>query len=195
MTIAQIDGKFAIVRLDLTPAEIPDLLQRHAAHFPGASGLEEAGRALVASGFDAEASRAFIRRVCEWGGGHRFVDRVLESNTKKQIASALREGYTNAIDGRVAEGVERIRGLHYLGQSFASKQLRFLAPTLAVILDSVLRARLGYEETVSGYREFLADCRALLGHAQASDQLDAGLRAALRVCDIETVLFAKIQGY
>ncbi len=195
MTIAQIDGKFAIVRLDLAPAEIPDLLQRHAWHFPGTDGLEEAGGALVATAFDAKASRAFVKRVCEWGKGHRLVARVLGNNTEKQIASALREGYADALDGRVAEGVERISGLNYLGQSFASKQLRFIAPTLAVILDSVLRTRLGYEETASGYSEFLADCRALLGHAQKSDQLETGFRAKLRICDIETALFARIQGY
>jgi len=195
MTVVQVNGKLAIVRLELAPAEIPDLLQRHRKHYPKMEGLEDAGRALVEGGFDPAMSRAFVKRVCEWGGGHRIVSRVLERNTDEQIASAMREGYGNALEGRVAEGVERIRGLTYLGQSFASKQLRFLVPHLAVILDSVIRTGLGYKETVVGYNEYLADCRALLEGARESNQLEASFKAKLRVCDIETALFAKIQGY
>jgi len=195
MTVVQVDGNFAIVRLELALSEIPDLLRRHAKKFPGAKELEDAGGTLVACGFEAGASHAFVKRVCEWGGGHRFVDRVLENNTDQQIAAALREGYASALDGDVAEGVKRIGGLYYLGQSFGSKQLRFMAPTLSVILDGVLRSRLGYEETAEGYSEFLADCRTLLAHAQRSDQLDAAFRAQLRVCDIETALFSKVQQY
>ena len=97
----------------------------------------------------------------------------------------------------VAEGVEQIQCLKGLGQSFASKQLRFLVPKRAVILDDRIREKLGYEKTVCGYTEFLTDCHKLLKYAEKSQDLHAKLRRELGtdlyVCNIEAALYAKIQ--
>ena len=100
----------------------------------------------------------------------------------------MRTGYEKACNGCVAEGIEWIRELKGLGQSFASKQLRFLMPDRAVILDSVIRKRLGYNETLPGYSKFLADCLTLRDQAHKSEEV-----RGLRVCDIEAALYTKIQ--
>jgi len=185
----------SFVRLELTLGEVKGLLERHAKNYPGSAALEAAGRSLVKGNFDPQASAAFVRRVCEWGRGHRIIGRVLRDNSAGEISGALRCGHELALAGRIAEGVARISGLERLGQSFASKQLRFLAPHRAVILDAVIRSNLGYPETQDGYDEFLGDCQTLLVHAQATEALDVGYRESLRVCDIEAAVFAKIQGY
>lgn len=193
MPIRGSDGQVCFVRLDLSLSEIPSLLDRHARYYPGAQGLEERGFKLVNSGFEPGASVEFALSVCKWGRGDRHMGRIRANNTAERIASALKEGCLLARSGSVAEGVERICDLRNLGQSFASKQLRFLEPSRAVILDSVIRTRLGYQETPAGYAEFLEDCRSILVLVQKSNQVERGAR--FRVCDIEAAVFAKLQGY
>jgi hypothetical protein len=195
MPIIELQERLCFVRLDLDSSEIPELLRRHAANYSGVKLLEDQGRALVASGFEFRKSVAFVRDVCAWGRGHRHITKVFRDNSDEEIAAALREAYRLAMDGDAAAAVERVKELKNLGQSFASKQVRFLIPSNAVILDSVIRTGLGYAETVEGYREFLSDCRAVLAWAKASDKLDEKLRVQLRVCDIEAAIFAKLQGY
>jgi hypothetical protein len=51
--------------------------------------------------------------------------------------------------------------LNGLAVSFASKHLKFLAPEKAVVLDSIVSKRLGYELTPDGYQAFLNDCRRI----------------------------------
>lgn len=188
------DGALALVRLEIRPDEIPDLLARHRSDNSGTRQVEELGRKLVQGGFAPASSARFVKSVCEWGGGHRLVKRALEENAPVQIARVLKRGLASALKGCVADGVEQIQALQGLGQSFASKQLRFLAPDRAVILDSFLRTELGYPENSKGYQAFLADCEAILAHARTSTQLTAQFRNRLRVCDVEAALFAKIRG-
>jgi hypothetical protein len=192
MPVRELQGRVCVVRLELSPAEIPDLLVRHANNYPGARELEEAGIALANANFEPSASAAFVQQVCEWGRGHRLMGRVQDNNTPAEVSVALKEAVSFAQAGDVAHGVECIRKLQNLGQSFASKQLRFLEPSRAVILDSVIRAGLGYGETATGYAEFLSDCLTILRHANRLEPVQA---ATLRVCDIEAAIFAKLQGY
>ncbi|WP_370146036.1 8-oxoguanine DNA glycosylase OGG fold protein [Bradyrhizobium elkanii] len=195
MPIREVGGRICIVRLELHPDEIPDLLVRHADNYPGAHELESAGLALIETGFQPEASADFVQRVCRWGGGDRQMGRVRDNNSPDEVSLALSEGVALARGGEVAKGVDRIRRLRNLGQSFASKQIRFLEPTRAVILDSVIRSGLGYAETATGYAEFLSDCQMILISARGSGQLGKTQAAGLRVCDIEAAIFAKLQGY
>ncbi|SDI41020.1 hypothetical protein SAMN05216338_102228 [Bradyrhizobium sp. Rc2d] len=195
MPIREFDGRICIVRLELHPREIPDLLVRHADNYPGAHELESAGLALIETGFEPEASADFVQRVCKWGGGDRQMGRVRDNNSPNEVSLALSEGVALARGGEVAKGVERIRRLRNLGQSFASKQMRFLEPTRAVILDSVIRSGLGYAETATGYAEFLSDCQMILVAVRGSGRLSETQATGLRVCDIEAAIFAKLQGY
>lgn len=194
MPILETDSGLAVVRLVLAAQELPGLLAAHTDLYPGARILEESGAALLRSNFSPDEATKYVKRVCQWGGGHRFVDRVMGRNTPDGIAERLQAGLALTRDGDVAGGVAEIAKLQFLGQSFASKQLRFMAPDRAVILDSVIRSRLGYGATKAGYGEFLGDCEAILLHAQQSHDLDAQFRQRLRVCDIESAIFAKLQG-
>ncbi|MCK1658531.1 hypothetical protein [Bradyrhizobium sp. 151] len=195
MSIREFEGRICIVRLELHPDEIPDLLVRHANNYPGAQELESAGVALIDTGFEPEASADFVQRVCKWGGGDRQMGRIRDNNSPSEVSLALSEGIALARSGEVAQGVDRIRRLRNLGQSFASKQMRFLEPTRAVILDSVIRGSLGFAETAAGYAEFLRDCQTILTGLRRSSQLSETQAAGLRVCDIEAAIFAKLQGY
>jgi len=191
MPIRKLQGRLCIVRLEITAAEIPSRLTGHARRYPGAGDLETAGRSLAAGGFAPAACADFVRRVCKWGGGYRQLDRVRDNNAPAEVSAALREGVVLARSDQVAEAVERIRLLRNLGQSFASKQLRFLEPTRAVILDSVIRTQLGYAETAIGYEEFLTDCQTILSDVTATSDMQG---AGLRVCDIEAAIYAKLKG-
>lgn len=193
MPIVSTNGELTFVRLSIAPTDIPDLLAAHAKEYPRADEIEAQGAALVHAGFPAANSTEFIQQVCEWGRGHRLVGRVLGENSAQQIADALRDGFEFAYQGHAGQGVERICKLRYLAQSFASKQLRFLAPTQAVILDDVIRSALGYADTVQGYDEFLADCQTILGHAQKAGIKYLG--QPLRIANIEAAVFAKLKGF
>jgi hypothetical protein len=188
MAIVFIDQKICFVRLELTPTEIPGLLQRHRENYPGAAPLEGIGNDLRAAGFEPAAAMEFVERVVRWGRGQRFVGRLLEQNTPAAIGSALRHANELLVNGRTAEAVVSLQQLRFLGQSFASKVARFLNPDEAVILDEVIRTALGYRENQEGYQEFLDDCRAMLNLLTSHD-------LSLRVCDVEAAIFAKIQGY
>lgn len=194
MPIREINGQLCFVRLELSSDEIPELLEWHSENYPGAGKLEALGAALVASSFEAEASKHFLCEVYKWGGGHRNLSRV-EKNPSDEIASALSEGVALVRKGEVAKGVERLQQLRQAGQSFASKLIRFLEPTRAVILDSVIRNHIGYTETTEGYNYFLKDCYEVLSIIGQSDLFKNTSAEALRVCDIEAAIFAKLQGF
>jgi hypothetical protein len=194
MCVVKLDGQYAFVRLQIDPVEIPGLLLRHADQYPGAGSLESTAAALVEADFAPSDSSQFVQQVCKWGGGHRLVGRVIQLNTPEQIAAALRAGNSYALGGEVAKGVDAISQLRFLGQSFASKQLRFLAPTKAVILDEVIRSALGYANNGAGYSAFLRDCKTLLGLA-TRDGIVHGNGKPLRIADVEAAVFAKIQKY
>ena len=63
MPIKEINGQLCFVRLELSSDEIPELLAWHGENYPGAGNLEALGAALVASSFEAEASKHFLREV------------------------------------------------------------------------------------------------------------------------------------
>lgn len=194
MPVVEIDNRLCFVRLDLSPDELPGLLASHAAAYPGAREIEQLGSALKAAGFPPAEALGFLRSVLIWGRGQRL-KRRLEQVTGEQVSAALEEGCNLAQAGSAAEGVDRIRLLHGLGQSFSSKLLRFLEPSRAVILDSVIRTSLGYPDSAAGYTEFLGDCQVILARVGVSDRLSRSESSRLRVCDIEAAVFAKIQGY
>ena len=76
MPIREFEGQLCIVRLELSPAEIPDLLVRQANNYPGTQAVESAGLALIQNNFEPDASIKFVQSVCEWGRGHRHLGRI-----------------------------------------------------------------------------------------------------------------------
>jgi hypothetical protein len=188
MPVTNINGVICFVRLELMPGEVPGLLRRHAANYPGAVECEQVGAAIIDAGFPTDDVKAFVEAVVRWGGGQRFVGRLLNQNAADEIADALKEASAHLKAGEAADAVSRLQRLRYLGQSFASKIARFLSPTTAVILDEVIRGALGYRESQEGYQEFLTDCQETL-------ELLVVHHPQLRICDVEAAIFAKIQKY
>ncbi|MFC2969494.1 hypothetical protein [Acidimangrovimonas pyrenivorans] len=188
MTILLHDGRLKFVRLEIASAEIPILLESHRKNWEAPGRLEAEGQALIASDFPVPRAAKFAADVIRWGGGHRFVGRFNQKNPPERIAVSLQHSEMLLEQDKPAEAVEVLRQLNQLGQSFASKMVRFLAPEKAVIFDSVIRGALGYAETAGGYEAFLSDCRTIL-NTVAEDH------PHLRICDIEAAVFAKLQGY
>lgn len=188
MPVVQQGTRVLFVRLDLDPAEIPSLLAAHRRKWEPPDRLEALAESLVAQDFPDAAAGQFAEQVVRWGGGQRFVGRFRQKNSDQKIASTLRQAATLADIGKTTLAVAHVQLLDQLGQSFASKLVRFICPTRAVILDEVIRGALGYRESSDGYEEFLQDCRLVLNAARV--QLPE-----LRICDVEAAIFAKIQGY
>lgn len=188
MSVLKIEENICFVRFSISPNEIPGLLRRHAENYPGAAGLEGHAARLVSCGFQPSDVANYLDAVVRWGGGQRFVGRLLDQNNPTELSIAVREAYELTNEDRTAGAVSRLQQMRYLGQSFASKVVRFLAPTRAVILDEVIRSALGYRESQAGYEEFLEDCRSVL-------TILTSHHSKLRICDVEAAIFAKIQGY
>lgn len=190
MAVHAIDGKLRFDPFELDPHEIPTLLAKHAGTSNEAPDLEAQAADLRTKGFPPSESRQFVVRVCRWGKGHRLIPRITTED--REIADALRRADLEAEQGHVSKAVKLVMKIRGLGQSFASKQLRFLRPDEAVILDSIIRGRLGYRETPEGYDAFLADCRTILAHVQALENVRRPHGEPLRICDIETAIYMKI---
>lgn len=194
MIIIASDEKFRVGRAEFIIGEIKALLDKRDAHpkYPAALKCEKDAKNLIKDNFPGFETKAFIESVCAWGGGERFIGRV-EAKRDLDLSNVLREAYDlcqqNLVGKAVAHISDRVR---YLGFSFASKQLRFLAPEKAVILDSVIRHRLGYAPTIAGYDEFLQDCASILELARSSGKLDQTLRQKLRICDVEVALYISL---
>lgn len=189
MPVVQLGGQLTFVRISLSPSELPELLARHRSEYPGAEVVEQCARRLIAANFPPADATAFIEGVCEWGRGNRNFSRIRDAGDAT-IAQSIKSA-TETIDaGDVVRAIGELQHLPHLGLSFASKVARFLAPDKCVVLDSVIRSRIGYVESSEGYTEFLQDCFQLLHMLRTSRDLDASF-CDLRVCDVEAAVFMK----
>lgn len=187
-------GGIGLYRLLIPIRAFPDLLQAHRADDPDTSAIEAEAIALATGGFAPGAATAFVRRVCAWGGYHGIGGRVLGRNSPEVIAATLQNAYRLCGDGEPVEGLGCLTRLSGLGVSFASKHLKFLAPERAVVLDSVISTKLGYSLDSVGYREFLADCHALLDAVRAAEiPFPFEGEGSWRLSDVEMVLFQHLR--
>ena len=191
MPVQLIEDRYALVKFTLDPHDINGYLKRHTPEYDKIRVLEDKGIRLIEDDFPDESTREFVKDVCLWGRGHRNVKRVIDkqNNTPSEMVTALREGYKEANKGNVADGVARIAKLKWLRISYASKILRCLLPDRTVILDSVIRVKLGYAETRNGYDEFLTDCHTLFDALQPLNLPTMSGRPDLRVCDVEAAIY------
>lgn len=189
MVLERNGPSFSFTRLVLDPTEIPGLLTRHREKWEPPDRLERLASGLRPE-YPPQACHFVAWEVIKWGRGYRFVGRFAEKNPPDRVADRLREAADLVDRQRIPEAVEHVQGLEQLGQSFASKIVRFMFPDRAVILDAVIRQKLGYREDRHGYGEFLSDCHVIL--KAANEELPD---RALRVCDVEAAIFAKLQDY
>ena len=128
-------------RSDLT--EFPRYVRGHLQKVVCTPCTEARGEALLRSGFSwttYEDLTDFIRAVCIWGGSASIGKKVVEHNRPAFLLSCFRKAHSHFADSQfdlklALEALLRINGL---GVSFASKQLRFLVPHSAAVLDSVI---------------------------------------------------------
>jgi hypothetical protein len=129
---------------------------------PTTRDIEAEARALAARNFQPRAAQGFVQRTCAWGGYHGIGGRVLKHNSLEDVVGALRAAPRPCAEDKPVEGLRRLTGLKNLGVSFASKHLKFLNPSKAAVLDSIISTHLRYPLNLVGYGEFLANCNALL---------------------------------
>ena len=143
--------------------------------------VEALGRELVDNDFDPQLSMEFLEAVCTWGGGHRFRDRLLGGNAPAVVSATLREAYSAASADRSTEAVAHVQAnIRYLGLSYASKIVRCLCPSHAVVLDSRVREGWGYTHNIDGHREFNDECARLL-NLLAADPAFADIEPGLQI--------------
>ena len=179
-------------------AQIPNLLNKHQHNYPTTKQVEQLAKQVIKNNFDPIQSAQFVKEVCNWATptGNRVRGKVFSyynNNNYSKIGRALKMGYESVQKGCVGTGVEYIRELRGLGQSFASKILRFLCPEDTVILDKIIREQCDYNPTVSEYNKFLDFCHNLLDQSKKSHLLPSNFKNKLRVCDIEAALFIYIK--
>src|SRR5687767_12760097 len=75
----------------------------------------------------------------------------LSNNGAEAVAAAFRSALALLKRDRVADALGQLTGRRDLGISFGSKHPKFLDPSRAVVLDSIISGRLGYLPTIDGY--------------------------------------------
>jgi hypothetical protein len=179
------------VRLD----ELARLLKTFNQREPSTRTIELQAERLVKDEFQSpDDLREFIKAVCKWRGYEGIAGRVLNSNTESDLSSCFRSAHSHAIAHDDLAAIKSLLGLDGIAISFASKHLKFLVPENAVVLDSIISKRLGYELTTEGYHALLTDCRRILEKA-VSSRLDypGWGRDGWRVSDIEMAIFEKLR--
>lgn len=98
----------------------------------------------------------FSRQVCQWGRGERVWGNLERHYTRSALTDALRQWVAQVAQAHnPAEAVQGGIAIKGLGVSFASKHLRFLAPSRYAVLDAVLSDGLGYALNPAGYGLFM----------------------------------------
>jgi len=113
---------------------------------------------------------------------------VLNRNDASKVANSLRQAHHKTQNGNLKAALEIMLTLNGLGVSFASKHLKFLDPERHVVLDSIIRKRLGYPDTSEGYYEFVSDCKDVLSLVQGKGILRCDGKP-FRIADVEMAIY------
>lgn len=182
-------------------AEFPELLAVFVRCGPDTRPLEAEGLRLTAERFsDAEATRAFMRRVFRWGG--RTGGRVRGNMEKhyqgsySQICDHLREASValSATHPNTQRAMMCVNRIKFLGSvSYASKHLRFMAPSACVTLDRLLAFQLNCGPRVEAFVRLSADCASIATEFSQSGLVPhpAGDRV-WHAADVEAAIFTKL---
>jgi hypothetical protein len=183
---------FAFVQVKLELSEVKDLVAQRDASFtkPDRATIEERGRALCQSdSWSAPQVHQFVEDVFRWGKGTRNLTRVLKSSALpsmlRDCSHAISQGCGTPEAAAIAIW-RLVTCVPQLGASFASKLLRFLHPDDVVIFDSIIRLRLGLEETEKAYAFFHGSCRTI----QAA-LIEEGEKLVLS--DVEAAIYMKLR--
>jgi hypothetical protein len=176
--------------------DFSECLNRHLKSDPLTRFVESLAADFVANNFPLEKTHFIVRIICAWGGLRGANPKhIYEQNSSDNFArlnQAIRNAREASLDGNYKAGIEFLRGFKGIRISFRSKILKFICPDHAVVLDSIIRDRLGYPESQAGYEIFVNDCITIRNFLNASGSLrDRG--APWRVSDVEMAIFMKVK--
>jgi hypothetical protein len=175
--------------------ELADLFENFLRQNPATQNIERQAERLVNGNFQSYRDLCdFIKAVCKWGGYSGIAGRVINENDESKLRYAFRSASSHSNAGDDLAAIKSLLELRGFAVSFASKHLKFVAPERAVVLDSRISNRLGYELTPEGYQTFLLDCRGIRDRANSFELRYPGWgRDGWRVSDIEMAIFEKLR--
>ena len=180
------------VAMDLQ--DFPNFLHRFLTREPHTNAVEQQAKLLIECGFQEKELELFIRAVCRWGGSPGLAARIIRDNPLAELCAHFQDAYLKAVALQDQDAIKSLLRTRGLAVSFASKHLKFLAPDQAVVLDSIISARLGYERTPEGYQRFVEDCRCILNRIVAAGLSYPGTGpAGWRVSDVEMAIFQSLR--
>ena len=179
--------EYQIVRLSFPGAQLARYLDRGLKD-EGIFARERDGVELVQSNFSPELTDRFVREVCKWGGYAGVAGKVLRANRIEDVVSTMRVSYAATQEGDLERAISAITSLRGLAVSFGSKHLKFLDPNNHVVLDRIIRERLGDPRTIGGYCEFNADCASLRDAVNGEGYRRSDGRP-FRIADVEMAVF------
>lgn len=188
-------GRFQIAAV-WTPETLQGALLRNHHAFLKTRQVETLAVAARTGAFSVPATSEFVKAVCVWGNYAGIWGKVLGSGRAPVVASTLASADAQLTAGNLTGALASVRALFGLGQvSFASKNLRMLAPDRAVVLDSLIQDRLGYPATAAGYLLLVDHCRQIRDELNTLGAINpTDLNGSWRLCDVEMALFAVIRG-
>lgn len=152
------NGEISILKPLGPLAQFPGYLKASLDKAPATHEIETQATELVAENFPENKTANFVKSVCRWGNYNGVAGKVLKHNRTTEIGAHFKAGHAESVAGDPARALEHVIKIRGLSVSFGSKHLKFLHPDGAVVLDSIIRIRLGYEESIYGYAAFLGDC-------------------------------------
>lgn len=178
---------------DISLISFSQLVTRHLKKFRATLDLEQEAITLRQQNLPDDNLKSFIRNVCTWGLYPGIAGRILNQNNISTIKQQFQKALNSLPD--VYSSLQSLNYIRQLGSpSFASKHLRFLAPEICPILDSIISSRLDYSFNARGYKQLSDDCAkvgALLSLRQITNPMN---RPAGRwfVSEVEMALFAHL---
>lgn len=188
--------------------DVPAAASAHLRNCPNTASIEQRVSSFVAGGFPQADAVNVVDAVCRWGGriGAFISALVRNNNAAGDICTRLRAAYSAASP---RDALREVIQLRWLNISFGSKLLRFLSPSARVVLDRILRDKLAYPLTSTGYSNICPDCSKVaarltklrLNNPLAAAYKQAGLsnprnsNATWWAADVEMALFAEARGW
>ena len=196
MARVSLEGRRISFTVAWTAEDFTRALLRNSHAFLKTRPVELAAIKLVQNKFPEADCMDFLKSVCRWGNRAGTAGLVSKNNSRATIQRQMLAAWAALQEDRISDALAAMTALNGLDVSFGSKHLRMLAPSKAVVLDSIIDFGLGYGRTATGYEEFLSDCISirdfLNGPGGSINPVD--LDGPWRVADVEMAIYSKLRG-
>lgn len=133
--------------------------------------------------------KEFIQSVTAWGGVERARGKIFNGDYNNTITNRFQQAVVHLHNKDIDKALEVLTKIDGFGLSVATKHLRFLFPQECPVLDSILRAKLGYSEDIIGYKELRADLEEIRKQLQKNNPLRKEIGGKWFLADIEACIF------